>query len=363
MQVVSNDFLRSIVTGSKVTYTCTVTTAGVSTPLALTAGTVSVQSGSNTRRTLDATVGSIDTGNLSVGAIYDLLSAEDAVIRVTAGFDWGSTASELIPVFTGRPSQASLKISEGTVSLSAADYGYDLAQMSWMVSLVQDAALGRRDAIKAIVTAANFTINDLSTDTGTLGTSQTWTGSFWDAISQIATDAGIDCFFTPDGVFTMRDTPTITADSAYLYLTGDQGNIETFDRQRTLDELYNAVKVTPATTGQTGWTDQYIIQTITDANSPRLPSKIGLRVKDITSFTGTQADAINTARTTLANLQGSTETLSIASIANPALEVGDVIQILAQDRDGNTFLTHMIDSYSFDISSWSMTVNTRSRNA
>lgn len=364
MYKASDDFLRSIIVGSKVAYDCAVTVGGVATKLALTAGSVSLQNGSNTRRTLSATVGAIDTGNLTAKDVYALLSDESAIFTLSVGFDWGSGQKELIPVFTGRASNASLKTGEGTVDFAAADYGYDLAQQSWPVPFVQASSMTRRDAIKQIVTGAGFTYKDTATDTGTLGSEQTWSGSKWDAINQIATDGTMDCFFDATGTFIIRDTPTISQTPVYMYQTGDNGQIKNLDRQRTLDELYNAVKVTPASTDtNNGWTQQYIWQQITDTTSPRHPDKVGLRIKEIQSYTGTQNDGIKTAQTTLDNLQGSTETLNVESIANPALEIGDVIEVLATDRGETVYVKHLVDSYSFDLPSWTMTVSTRSRNA
>lgn len=360
MWTVSKTFLDSIPAGSRVTSSATITVNGVSTALDMDSGSVMVQD-QNVHRTFR---GVFSHSVLTSQELYDLLSNEGAVLQVKVGFDWGDT-SETITIFTGRTSTAVRNHSEETVTLNAADYGFDLAQQTFEPSLTQPAGTTRRAAIAAIVSGGfpGVVITDTATDTGTLLAEQTWSGSRWDAISQLADDGKLQCFFAPDGSFIIRDQPTIGT-PVYLLRTSEGGTITSFDRQRPLDKLYNAVIVKPATTDGSQTWSQVTVE-ITDTASPRHKSKVGVRALSITNVTGGVAEATAVATAKLKQVQGKTETVAMNAIANPALEIGDTVQIIAQawNDTPTVALTHLVDGYTFDIDTWSMSIATRNLGA
>lgn len=360
MYTVTDDFLDSIPSGTRVTYAATVTVASTPYTLDMLSGSVSV-SDSNVHRTFR---GEFSHAELTSYELYDLLSNEAAVLSVTVGFNWGST-SESIAIFKGRISSAGLGGSEAFVSVAAADFGFDLNQQSLIPSLTQAAGTTRRNAIKSIVQDGfpGVTITDTATDSGTLVAEQTWSGTRWEAINQLATDGNMQCFFAPDGTFIIRDIPSIGA-PVYLFRTSDGGTITAYDRERPLDKLFNAVVVSPKNTdGSQGWTQQFV--EITDIASPRHKSKIGVRALKLDNVTGDATQALAVANKQLTQVQGRTETVSLTAIANPALEIGDTVQIVAKpwlDHE-EVALTHLVDGYTFNILDWSMSVSTRNLGA
>lgn len=357
MYTVSDDFLASIPSGSRVFVDASVEVASVVYPLNMGDGSVSVREG-NVRRTFS---GVFSHDNLTASELYDLFSNEASILRVSVGFDWGGGASESVDVFSGRVSKAVLNMAEPAVSVSAADFGYDLAQQTFVPALTQAASTTRRAAIAAIVADGfpGVTVADIATDTGTLGSEQTWNGSRWDAIEQLATDGNMECFFAPDGSFIIRDLPTLGA-PVYLMRTADGGTITAYSRERPMDKLFNAVVVKPKTTdGSQTWTQVFV--EITDTSSPRHKSKVGVRSLTVDNVTGTEEQAIDVANAKLEQVQGRTETVALETIANPALELGDTVQIVAQpwlDTPASA-VTHIVDSYTFDIAAWSMSLSTR----
>lgn len=360
MWTVSQDFLDSIPAGSRVVVTAELDTDGTITTLQVVTGSVSGQD-QNVRRTFS---GSFSHESLSAYELYDLVSFDAAILSVSVGFDWGGV-TEVVPVFMGRISRASLSMSDAHVSVSAADFGYDLAQQKFFPALTQAASMTRRAAIAAIVADVfpGITVSDSATDTGTLLSEQTWTGSRWDAIKSLATDGNMECFFGPDGSFIIRDLPTIGT-AVYLFKTHEGGTITGFDRERPLDKLFNAVVVKPATTdGSQTWTP--VTAEITDVTSPRHKSRIGVRPLEISSSTATSIGASTIAGEKLLQVQGRTETVSLDSIANPALELGDTVQVVAQawHEVPTVALTHLVDGFTFDINKWSMSLSTRNMGA
>lgn len=356
MYTVTADFIDSIPAGTRVTYGATLQVGATVYTLQMSDGSVAVRDG-NIRRTF---TGSFTHAEFTSSELYDLISNEGAILRVEVGFDWGGT-TEVIPVFTGRVSKAALSMSEPNVTVNAADYGYDLAQQTLIPAVTQAASVTRRNAIKALVQAGfpGVVITDTATDTGTLGSEQTWSGSRWDAIQQLASDGRMDCFFGPDGKFIIRDLPQIGA-PVYLMRTADGGTITSYKRERPLDRLFNAVVVKPKTTdGSQTWEQVYV--EITDTASPRHKSKIGVRSVTVDNVTGSATDALAVANAKLEQVQGRTETIALEAIANPALELGDTVQIVSQPwlDSPATAVTHMVDGYTFKINDWSMTVATR----
>lgn len=336
--------------------TSTATTTASLHQLEIAEASVNVKTGS-IRRTLNA---SLSNKNLTASELYDLLSSEASILRVNVGFDWGGN-TETTPVFTGRVSKASLSMSEASVNILAADYGYDIAQQTLIPAVTQTAGITRREAIAELVSAGfpGVTITDTATDTGTLISEQTWSGTRWDAIKQLATDGNMECFFAPDGRFIIRDIPTIST-PVYMLRTSDGGTITSYSRERPLDKLYNAVVVKPKNTdGSQTWSQVYV--EITDTASQRYKSKIGVRSIAVDNVSGTEAEATAVANAKLLQVQGRTETVALQAIANPALELGDTVQIIAQPwlDTPATAVTHIVDSYTFNIKDWSMSIATR----
>jgi hypothetical protein len=100
------------------------------------------------------------------------------------------------------------------------------------------------------------------------------------------------------------------------------------------------------------------------ADDPRHPDLIGTAPFFINSPTiTTAAGAIAAGQRKLTQLSGTLETLNIDSIANPALEAGDVIRVFTPNLNlepGRAF-QHFIDSLTLDLASGSMSLNTRSQ--
>ena len=130
-----------------------------------------------------------------------------------------------------------------------------------------------------------------------------------------------------------------------------------------MDRLYNTVVVRPSTTdGSQTWTQQ-VVQ-ITDTTNPRHPDKIGVVPYFWSSPTIQNAgQAITAAYTILFRVLGTTETLDLGLISNPALDGNDVIRVITPqvNQDPADIFQHFVDTFTLDLVTGSMSLGTRSQ--
>jgi Putative phage tail protein len=351
---VSQRFLDAIPVPHRVDTTVTVTPpGGTATSLGFYGGTVSVSGSSRIRRT--ATL-SVQGGS----AVYDLVSTPGARVQVMHGIRFTTTGTELIPVITGELSGAAHNLGDGTIGIDVADYWQTIDGTDFTVNYQPATATSRVTEITNRITAAvpSATVTNTSTDTGTVGTTQTWT-SRSDLIAQLATDGGLEVFFTPDGNAVIRDEAQVTGSPVWAVKPGTGGTLKALTRQRPLDKLYNTVIVTPSSLdGAQTWGVQTV--TITDTAHPRHASKIRTRpLRWEARSAMTSGEALAAATILLNRTLGSTETLQLGTVSNPALEAGDVLTITDITDSGRVNVTHIIDGYSLDLVSGDMTLQTR----
>lgn len=356
MWAVSPAFLQALTQTHTLTSTCTLTSPGTpSLPLTLAGGTVSVASGQLIRRTAQLQI----AGGSDVWA---RLASPGARISVQHGVDYGGGQRELVPMILGELSSAATDLGDGLIAVSLADLGQRLQASSFLTAYTPATTAGRIATVISAVQAAipGITVTSTASDTSQLGTSNTWPSDRAGMIQALLTDAGAEGFFTPDGNFLIRDLPTVTNQPAWTFTTGPGGTITSQTRNRPLDKLYNTVIVTPANldSSQT-WTQ--VVAQITDTSNPRHPNYIGVRPYtwgSPTILTLAQAQAV--AGQLLAKVQGSTESLSLGAVSNPALEAGDVIRATNPLDVGVAIVQQLIDSFSIDLATGAMTAATRS---
>lgn len=322
----------------------------------ITAGTLQVNAASRIRRRISPITLTGDTDT------FELVATPGAIFSIEHGIVYGSS-EELVPVFYGEAVSGSQKFGDGTITLTLADYGDTLAACKFATPYAPTAATTRVAAIEAAVTAAipSVTVSNLSSDTGTIGSAQVWVDHPADVVSQLTRDGGTEAYFGPDGVFYIRDLPTSATPYVWSAGSGAGGVLIAAERTRPLDRFYNRVVVRPSAASQT-WTEQ--VATITDTASPIHSSKIGTRTYlHVSPTVTTAAEALVVAAQLLDRFEGLTETLSLTSIANPALEANDSIRVVTPQINAvpAAIFQHFIDSFSLSLTSGDMTMATRSQ--
>lgn len=357
MLTVSDRFLQAPTRSVELSTTVTLTTPGGATQtLPLSSGSVTVDRTQQIRRSGSFAVkGGMD--------LYTLLATPGATIRVDTGYSWSGTDRETVPVLYGPLSSAALPVGDGTVQFSVADRWQSLAAQEYLTPYAPATTASRLSVISAAITDAfpGITIRNTASDLGLVATGQAWT-SRADMVAALATDAGAEAYFAPDGAFIIRDLPKITDTPAWLIKTGPGGTLKTLTRSKPLDKLYNTVILTPASADPAQTWVQVVAQ-ISDPADPRHPNRIGVRPYRYTSptiLTSTAAQAV--AGQILTKIQGTTETFAVSAMGMSALEGGDIVRVATFDDLGNpvTLVNHYLQQLALDLVAGDMTASTQS---
>lgn len=355
MRAVSDQFLQALQVPHKLRSVFTYTPPGGSaTTLQVQTGSVTVDSSQRTRRTASLTV-------FGLQADYDAMTTPGTVFHIDHGLDYGAGQTELVPVFHGELTGAEQRVGDGTISLTLADHMNWVARCRLLSVYTPVASTTRVQAITSLVQTAKpgTTVVVTATDNGTVGTQNVWTNSAVDAITSLCKDGAMDAYFQPDGSFIICDLPNAATPAVWTA----SGILKSVSRQRPFDRLYNTVVVQPsATDGSQAWPQQ--TAQITDPTDKRHPSKIGVVPYFWPSPTASSAAAaLFAAQSILFRVRGTTETLSLGTISNPALEGNDLVRVVipAVNNEPADIVQHFIDGFTLDLTSGAMTAATRSQ--
>lgn len=351
---VSADFLaqlrRSHGVFTRVTYT---PPGGEATELRMKTGSVSCTSYNIRRR------GALEL--YATSSNYEELNVDGTLFNIEHGIDVRGS-QVLVPVFAGELITSEQNRAEaGTVTLTLADLGTWIARCDFVTPWVIAAGTSRVAAIAAIITDARpgTTVTNTSGDTGTLATALTFTGSRWAAINQLSADGGTEAFFRPDGTFIIRDQPTVGTPTAWTLAR----MLTSAARRRPKDRMYNTVVVSPvASDGSQTWREQIV--EITNTSHPRHKSKIGRVPYRLPAPTARTAEAARQAGLVrLDRVLGTTETLRLGSISNPALEGGDLLSIVLPTvgQEAAEIARHYVDGFEMNLVNGLMRADTRNQ--
>ncbi len=277
-------------------------------------------------------VGSQNTADLA--AFFKKVGAPWLPIVIKSGVVWSSRDEELIPVLTGRLYTPSLTFGEATISFAAVDLSQKLNTTTIVPMLVQAATMTRRDAIKQLAQTCipDLIISDTSTDTGTLLSQQSWSGTYWAAINQLSSDGSIRTWIDGSGVFHMEDK-YVDPPAVGTLRSGDGGMIVSGSVQVENATTYNSVSVSAtATDGSQGWTKE--ILAMTDTGSARHPAKIGYIPLTIDNLTGTLIEAKAIAARELERTIDNERGITFQIFGDPSLEPADTTYFGVYGWDG-----------------------------
>lgn len=300
---------------------------------------------------------------------YAILSTPGAIFEIRHGIDFGAGDTELVDMGVYEATQGGVNILDGDISLSLVDLWTRLERCRFLKPYAPTSGTRASRITEAVTAAApGYPTSVLSTG-GSLVAGGVWDQSRTQFIADLAKDGGLDAFFDAAGVFVVRDEPILTPTAPdWTFLTGaDRGNIVTASRERPFDRLYNAVVVKPADETQT-WAAQTVV--IDDPNHPRWPGTpptygdgIGLTPFFWSSpSVMSVASAKSAGAAILQRVLGTTESVSLGVLGNPALEVGDTISIVhpATEVYPGFSAFHLIDSFNYNLATGDMSVATRS---
>jgi hypothetical protein len=294
---------------------------------------------------------------------YGMVSTPGAIFTVRHGIDFGGGDKELVECGVYEASDGGVSLNGGDISLSLVDLWQRLERCRF-VTPYSPASGTRASRIAEAVSAAIPGVSIVSTATGGdfVAGENVWDRDRTAFITDMARDGSLDAHFDASGAFNIRAEPVLDATSpgVWTFSTGSEANIASADRKRPFDREYNTVVVQPIDDTQT-WTQQVV--PLLDTNHPRHASKIGVVPFFYRSPTiQSEEEAWAAGETIRERVLGTTETLSITGLSNPALEYGDNLTLLHSSTltDPGFTAVHFTDSWQMDLDSGAMTAATRS---
>jgi hypothetical protein len=182
------------------------------------------------------------------------------------------------------------------------------------------------------------------------------------AINTLATDGGFDAYFDREGRILLENVKTSDDAVVWTATAGDGGVLVTAETGLDVQRLYNTVVVKPsATDNSQTWTAQVASLTTGD----RAPANLGVTIPYFLASPtiSNTAAALKVAQQLLGKVTGTPETLQADMIGNPALDEGDVIEVLIPGDDlagtAATLWRYYVDTITWDLVSGGMTVKAR----
>jgi hypothetical protein len=300
-------------------------------------GQVSVDRTRAQRRTCSLTIGDVSGGLVPRFASDVLAPTAAQYLRPYRGVTYPDGSQELMPLGVFRVTSTTPSEDENGVQITVegADLSWVIARAQWVNPWAIAGGTTAEDAIAEIVgdrapVAVSMSLQPTGFQLPTLvyGLGQDEASDPWTACQSIASDAGYDVWFRQDGVLVMGPTPS-PADSADLtYSAEDLQVVLKASREWSGEDTYNGV----------------IIQ----AESPDLVAPLRAEAWDMAPSSPTyrygplgeipeviQSDRIQTqaqadaaAAERLKRRMGRGVKLSWDQVVNPALDVGDIVQVV-----------------------------------
>lgn len=333
----------------------------IATALPVIGGEVTVDSGSAVRRTLNLTLAP-DAG------LWDTLAPTGTELRPKRGIRYPSGVVEWVPLGRFVVDVQKLGYSPaGNLALTTPDHWADVQRAQFEAPFTSLPGALVRDEMARLVTLAISGLTVLNTTTSTsVLRSVAWERDRAAAVAAMGKAIGAEAFFDNAGALVVRDVPTLGAQTPdWLIDASVSGVLLNADRERNRQKTYNVVVVNSSITdGQPPFDPVTVADT--DPTSPTYVSGAFGRVpyfytSPLLTTTG-QATVAGTA--ILERVRGLAAQLSLESIVNPALDAGDVIDVLlpAVRRDlARPVERHIIDRVTIPLTvAGSQAIDTRS---
>jgi hypothetical protein len=318
-------------------------------------GTLNIDAGSPIRRTATVQIAGSD---LIPWAAADVLAPYGDELQLSAGVQYPDQSQELVPVGRLRIDEAAPSTGSAQITLQCSDrtkYMQEAQFLTPQQSITSNTIVAEITRLLHDV-LPGLTVTNLTTDT-TKVSLLSWAQDRWGAIADLATSIGAEVVMDPQGTALIRPVPTLDAAPVWTVDAGTQGVMVSAQRTLTRQGVYNIVVVTSNPVD--GTPPIQAVVTDTDPQSAtQWPGPFGQVPRFYTSPTITSTgQATAAAQALLAKSVGAAFSVTFAAVPNPALDGGDVIQIVYPT--GQVEL-HMIQTLAISLSTGAMTGTTRS---
>ncbi len=293
-------------------------------------GSVSVDRGSKTRRSLSLTVSDL---SYLPWDVTDPLAVYGQQLVVSRGIRFSNT-DEMIPLGTFRINEPSGDVHQGPVTLTGVTAEATISDDLFMVPTSTRGYGNCFQAIEFLIrqTLPDAAIVNLTSDTrNPVCPVATWDAGSnrWDAVVQIATAMRAEIYVDVLGRFVLTDFPDpLVTPVAWDIAEGEGGTLVSASRQMSRTAVYNAVVVSGENSASTGLPVSAVAYDNDPASPTRWDGPYGHAPKIYqSSLVVTSGDAISLANYMIADLTAPNIQTSISSIPNPALEAGDCLRV------------------------------------
>lgn len=247
------------------------------------------------------------------------------------------------------------KLLEDADAVIPKDYGGTSAKTT-ITNIITDATPWVTDNVSWNV------IIDPSVPDITLPAGTTFDTGRWSFIEKVAEALGAEVYFGRDGNVYVVPIPgvaqsTTTLDADWLVDVGEDGVLIDVNRKISRTGVFNGVVVTGSADGDNPQPFAFVTDD-NPASRTYYGGPFGKLVKKIdNSNLTTNAQCQEAAKAELKNSTGLQRSISFETYGNPAMDPGDIILLRTQDNPDEI---HMLDSYSYDFESASLSAETRS---
>lgn len=295
-------------------------------------GSVSVDRGSQTRRTCTVTCADV---SLIPRTPTDKLAAYGATLRISRGVQYSDGSRELVPLgvfriddIDGDPDEGPVTISGKSLECIVADDRFTEPYRASGLAVGAIEALIQRSIPGAVVVTGSGVVD------AAIG-ARTWDveGNPWEAITEIGAAIGCDVYADPDGIFTIAPLPDLlTATPVWSIDAGEGGAYISANRGMSVDGVFNGVLARGENT-EAGTAPVSDLVVDEDPGSPTYwDGPFGHRPTFYSSSTLlTESQCTSAATLLLRSAKAPNASADITSLPNPALESGDVIRVAYPD--------------------------------
>lgn len=321
-------------------------------------GKVTIDASSQVRRTLDLTV----SDPALMPTVNNLLAPHGHELWVLRGIEYPNGQVEWTPLGLFRVDAVNWDVGGGSFSITATDRSRHVADARFEAPRRSNTALTVPGQISQLVkdVISNAAVSD-TTGSTTSTPDVTWERDRWEAIEELATSIGAEAYFGASADVKIRKVPAITDKVVWYVDAGETGVMVTGDRALSRESVYNVVVATGESTE--GTTPAYGIAEDTD---PASPTYIGGQFGRVPRFyasplLATNSQAALAAATLLEKVRSLNRQLDLSCVPNPALDVGDVIQVRFPD---GSVERHILDRIEVPLDATSpMALGTRTSRA
>ncbi len=316
-------------------------------------GSVSATARNRVRRTATITV----PESYYPGSASDLLTPYGTELRIWRGINYGS-ATETPPVFRGRIDTVDDRARyDGLAEIACSDPGADLNDARFETPRAALAGISTTAEITGLLVETGATVLNETSRDGTIGPGLSWDRDRGQAVDDLATSIGVDVWAGPDGTWHITSPPTLDQPAVWTLTDGANGTVVSDQRTVSRRGVYSTVVVVLERAD--GSTPSQVVVADTD---PTSPTYVGGPFGRVPRFYRSPLIANNTqallaGQALLQRSTGLTRTRQITCVPNPALEVGDRIDISV----GGQLEQHLVDSFELPlgVDNPAMTIVTR----